>query len=675
MNPFRITCTTCHARIKIVDPSAIGDIIACPKCQSMVQATPPEGWSPDGPATADSVVLGSSAVVGAGGASAGAKPKAASAAKAVARRAVPPPLPNAQSLVPPTTSPASEIALDLPSAAAPSARWFWPALTSATMLSLGIAAWVIYLNQKNQAEQAVASATTTSATSPQLAVNVAQPKPSGTNQAAKNDEAAAKPVIAPEKPAVVEVPAAKTEPKHEEPPEPVVQAAPAKVPSVVAAENTIPPAAVKPAVDPSQQAAGKAEPPAPSPVTPPVEVPPPAAVPPIVAAQEKPEPDPARAADPAIKRPAPPSVEKIPPRTVDVETHLTDPLAAVNFRDAPLIQFLGEVSQWSTIPISLDADALSELNVSPIAPITIRLTGTTIGGVLDEALSPLGLTYYTVGHQLVIGRPKQGQLRRARYSVSDLSGDSPASKAQFESLMHAMIEPSGWKEAGGAATSQWGEDKLIIEAGESAHTQLLIFCEKLRVARGLPLRSRIDPARFALTPRSAAAQRILAQPVTANYGRPEPLGRVLAYLQSVAKVNLLVDHAALSDQRTSIDTQGILLADRQPLGQTMTALLEPMELTWRVVGERTIEITTPQAAARRGEVEFYPATELLTGTTGDGLATRLERELTASTPADQPAIKPTIRFDAPSRMLIVRAPQSLQNRVAALLSGWRVAKQ
>src|SRR5205823_1229810 len=131
--------------------------------------------------------------------------------------------------------------------------------------------------------------------------------------------------------------------------------------------------------------------------------------------------------------------------TVDVEAHLTDPLAAVNFQDTSLVQLLAELSQWSTIPISLDAEALSELNIRPDAAVTVRLKETTVGGVLDEALSPLGLTYYTVGHQLVVGRPKQGELRRVRYSVPDLADDSPQSKAGFESLVHAMVEPNGWK--------------------------------------------------------------------------------------------------------------------------------------------------------------------------------------------------------------------------------------
>jgi hypothetical protein len=41
---FTIQCTTCRARLKVTNESAIGDILACPKCGSMVQVVPPVDW-------------------------------------------------------------------------------------------------------------------------------------------------------------------------------------------------------------------------------------------------------------------------------------------------------------------------------------------------------------------------------------------------------------------------------------------------------------------------------------------------------------------------------------------------------------------------------------------------------------------------------------------------------
>ncbi|MCL4193249.1 MAG: hypothetical protein KJZ87_16045, partial [Thermoguttaceae bacterium] len=46
---FSITCTTCQARLKVRSLDAIGQILSCPKCESMVQVVAPPGWIPPEP--------------------------------------------------------------------------------------------------------------------------------------------------------------------------------------------------------------------------------------------------------------------------------------------------------------------------------------------------------------------------------------------------------------------------------------------------------------------------------------------------------------------------------------------------------------------------------------------------------------------------------------------------
>jgi hypothetical protein len=49
---FSITCPTCNARLKVRDMSAIGQILNCPKCASMVEVAAPAGWQPPDPSAA-----------------------------------------------------------------------------------------------------------------------------------------------------------------------------------------------------------------------------------------------------------------------------------------------------------------------------------------------------------------------------------------------------------------------------------------------------------------------------------------------------------------------------------------------------------------------------------------------------------------------------------------------
>ncbi len=213
---------------------------------------------------------------------------------------------------------------------------------------------------------------------------------------------------------------------------------------------------------------------------------------------------------------------------------------------------------------------------------------------------------------------------------------------------------------------------LMVMAGPSVHTQLLVFCEKLRLARGLPLRSHGDSARFHLDSRTANAKATLESPITANFSVPRPLEAILAYLRGATHLNLVVDYGALAAAGMSADSESVLMAQRQPFGQALAALLEPLDLTYRVVDDHTLLITTTKAAAQHAEIEFYSAADVVpAGSDGHDVITRISRQLATG---DASPGQVAIEFDAPSKFLIVRAPQSIQRRIESLLGNWRVAK-
>lgn len=53
---FSVECTTCKARLKVRSVAAIGQILSCPKCQSMVLVAAPAGWVPDAPPVAENAI-------------------------------------------------------------------------------------------------------------------------------------------------------------------------------------------------------------------------------------------------------------------------------------------------------------------------------------------------------------------------------------------------------------------------------------------------------------------------------------------------------------------------------------------------------------------------------------------------------------------------------------------
>jgi hypothetical protein len=365
-----------------------------------------------------------------------------------------------------------------------------------------------------------------------------------------------------------------------------------------------------------------------------------------------------------------PSVPRPEPRAIDVPARLQDKIAEVEFADVPLKNFLRFVMNFSTVPVSVDPDALALVRATPHTKINVRKADATTDQLLTAALGPLQLAHLAVDQQLVVTRPPlaDGGLRKHSHDVSDLVGNDPQSLTQLADLIVELIEPSSWEAAGGPGVIREELPSLVIQQRETILFRTIVFCDRLRAARGLPPQSKFDPELFSLEPRLARAAPRLAQPVTLNFPQPDSFARILDRLSDEGGVEILVDWQALVQLGWTPDTETTVTANQRPLGEVLTEMLQPMDLTYRVIDAASVQVTSPTAAEARWDIEFYPVPESpAAGQTPDAFMTRVRNELTGGNPG---ALVGALHFDASSRHLIAALPQSQQRKLAALLKGW-----
>ena len=355
---------------------------------------------------------------------------------------------------------------------------------------------------------------------------------------------------------------------------------------------------------------------------------------------------------------------------IDWPSRLTQPLAGLDCRDMPLADFADLMSNLGNAPISLNVDALAEIGVSPAAPLTVKIGNATFLSALDAGFLPRGLRAVAEGNHLLITRSGENAalLRSVPYSVADLAPDAAALGALGDAI-RTLIAPDSWKESGGNATIAMADGSLVIEQTPAAHYQVVLLCEKLRVARGLPTKSKLDPAVFRLDPRSERAKVKLAQPVSAVFFRATSLPKVLDYLAKQTQTRLLVDYRALEFDGIAADVGGTLAAQAQPLGTALTSLLEPLQLAYRVVDEQTLQITTQRGFRR--ELELYRVANLLkSGVRPEQIMDRIANEVASGRWAVSGG-KGVMHFDRASGCLLVSHSQLVQRDVQSLLTHWQ----
>ncbi len=400
--------------------------------------------------------------------------------------------------------------------------------------------------------------------------------------------------------------------------------------------------------------------------------PPPPALGPVEPTPSAKEPVASPAAEPAAPEPAegPGAAEPAP---VALSDRLQMPLSGIAITDAPLGQAIRSMEDLGLLQVSFDLDTMSALGVSLDRPVSVRLTGTAVGQALDAILASCGLKPTVRGEQIWVTGVGQasGALRTVRYSAADLISADAASAAELVSWIPRLIAAGTWEGSGGRGTIRENAGVVEITQSETVHLEILGFCERLRVARGLSPRSGQPAERFRLATRRARAAASLEQPVTINFFRPTGLGRILEEVGRAAKVQVAVNWLALAEEEKRPDWPAVLTVSQAPLGTALGQFFEPLGLDYRAIDERTVEVTTRAAAAGHPEREFYPIGDLLdAGEDAGALSERVRGEIAAGT-WEADGGKGVVVFDKPSRYLIVFQPQRVQAEVERFLDGLR----
>lgn len=357
---------------------------------------------------------------------------------------------------------------------------------------------------------------------------------------------------------------------------------------------------------------------------------------------------------------------------VDVAARLAYSVEGIDFPQTPLNRFVDFVIRLSPMPITVDPEALLHAGVPSDRPISVRLVNTTAGAILEEGVASVGLTLSTSAEGVVIVKAVSVDgLRLVDYSVDDLTGDDPAQCEALASLLREMVYPESWAGEGGQSSLTMEGTTLRIAADEPTHFESLLLLERLRLARGLGMRSELGTRCISLMPRAERAAEIMAQPIELTFIEPTPLLEIARRLEEASGAAIFIDWVALAELGWTTRADATLSASDIPLRAALEQILAPMQLTWRLVDQRTIQITTVAALVARPEIEVYRVGDLLgEGTPPQQLLADLERAvgeeyfLTAGGSGG-------LHYDEPSGSLIVLLPQPQQIEVAAVLARWR----
>jgi hypothetical protein len=144
----------------------------------------------------------------------------------------------------------------------------------------------------------------------------------------------------------------------------------------------------------------------------------------------------------------------------------------------------------------------------------------------------------------------------------------------------------------------------------------------------------------------------------------------LQHLEEAGSVRILVDWRDVAAAGWNPEGEATLAAHEQPLAAALTALLEPMDLAWRIVDGRTLQVVRPESLHSRCELELYAAPGLLKNDPSGETLLSLIRTTLGEEQFKSGGGPGEIRCDAAGQCLVVWLPQPRQQELAAHLAKW-----
>lgn len=376
---------------------------------------------------------------------------------------------------------------------------------------------------------------------------------------------------------------------------------------------------------------------------------------------------------PTDKPPASQPAEHVAPIT----ERLLLPLPGISMTNTPLQQAVRAIENYGSLLVTYDLDTMSTMGVSLDQPVSEQELGVTVGKALDVVLASCGLKAVVRDNQLwVTGAAQASETpRTVPYTVADLTAANATATTEFASWIPRLIAPETWQSRGGPGEIRVKDDVLEVTQSGTVQWEILVFCERLRVARGLAPRSGRPAGQFPLATRCTRAAALLQQPVSANFFRPTALQRVLREITAQCDVLIGANWLTLAKEGKTPDLPTQLSVAQVPLGKALGQMLDPLDLDFRVIDERTVEVTTRAAADAHFEREFYPVRSLLdAGESASSLTERVLAQVDAKTWQANGG-QGAVQFDEPSGCLIVLQTQRGHVAIERYLQSLRDAQK
>lgn len=377
------------------------------------------------------------------------------------------------------------------------------------------------------------------------------------------------------------------------------------------------------------------------------------------------------------------------PRTIDVNARLALRVKSITFPKSPAAS-VRLLSELVDVPIEFDLDEFSLLRASTERTLDLKLDDVDVETALNKLAEHLRWKIDKQEDRVVIRSADDDWTPvEERYDVSDLLGlsapvlftDEVAETTDFKGLGTAKTTPEVALEMANVLTPITGDDasastsiegtEIVARRNAVDRKNLELLWERVRAMKNVPSKSS-EPIE-SIVPEHLGWL-ALSRTTSFNLLKPISLQQAIETLENKFRFLALWDDATLNVAGVGRGSTTLARINSATLDQTLYDLLEPLKLTYVILDEKLILITTKEKAETYKTVEIHEFSGLTNASKKPKDALKATIEMTSVVAPESWKEDAAIWIDFESERWLVRQSQPVQREIRRWVSEHKTSK-
>ncbi len=354
------------------------------------------------------------------------------------------------------------------------------------------------------------------------------------------------------------------------------------------------------------------------------------------------------------------------PLEIDLDRQLNETFPGISYQDKRLVEFLGSLNALTRIPIQLDSHSVIHGKLDPGAIVSFKGTDQSVLEMIEAVGKDLNLAASVVPESpVIVIRDKDRDIVATReFELNpSLAGDAEQT-AELIGVIQRVTGPNLWNAFGGTARMTIADGKVTLESDGRLADEVRLALEKLGAAARVVADPADETALESLRSLRALNSELLDTPSTFDVDQREPIQQVLNELARKDALTVLVDWQSVMPLGWNPSIEMPWPGRDQTVGEALGDVAGSMGLGCRYLGDGIVELTTREVQWTDSRIAVYPCQGVLKKRTIEQVLGVLQAQLAGDLPEDNWS---RVDFVPRFNCLLARLPDPLHLRVELIL--------